>query len=144
MCSSFQERRHFGRTETFPVPWNLKRVSSMTLLEILTSLAIAHWLIFLAIFTIFIFISLEILDVIIFTMFNKKSMLLRKNICILAMENHPVLKYFILIDLWKVAKNLCMVIFFGMVLHFPLSFGNSNIKCLRVKIVQHEECFVCK
>ena len=56
----------------------------MPLLEIPSSLAISYWLIFLAIFKIFILISLEIfamiLDVRIFTIFKKKSELLLKNI----------------------------------------------------------------
>ena len=52
--------------QTLPVPGNFK-ISEILLLEILSSLAIAHCLIFLAILTIFIFISLEIFAIILHT-----------------------------------------------------------------------------
>ena len=55
----------YGQSETHPVPWSFKRISKMSLLEILISLA--YWFIFLAIFTIFILISLE------FSLYEKKK-----------------------------------------------------------------------
>ena len=102
----------------------LKRISEMPLFEILTSLAIAQWFIFLAIFTIF--ISLEICTmmwkerekekkkkriIIYIYIYIYISDLLWKNICILAVEHFSVLKHCILIGLCKVVENFYMAIF---------------------------------
>ena len=59
LCYSFQGCPHLGLSETLPVSWNFARVSKMQLLKISSCLAIFRWLIFLAIFTIFILISFE-------------------------------------------------------------------------------------
>ena len=73
---SFWERQYLGRFETFQVLRNFKRISEMPLLEILSSLIIVRWHIFLVVFLIFILISLELLvmllDIRIFTIFTKE------------------------------------------------------------------------
>ena len=90
------------------MPWSFERISEMPLLEISSSLAIADWLILLSIFTIFLLISLEmftmILDIRIFIIFKKQSVLFQKIFgCLL--WNIFVLKCCILIGLYEVAKN---------------------------------------
>ena len=91
LCSNFQGKPNLGRPIIFPVPWNL------SLLEISSSLVIGRGLIFLTIFTIFIFISLEFFavrfDVRIFTIFQKEIFY------ILAVEHCSALTHCILIAL---------------------------------------------
>ena len=75
-CCSFWRQTHLGQSKSLLVSWNFVKISEMHLLEILSSLAIARWLIMLVIFTLFVFILLEvfakILDVRIFTISKEK------------------------------------------------------------------------
>ena len=89
----------------------------MPFLEIQSSLTIAQWLIFLANFTIFILISLEIftmiLDVRIFTVLKEKISAVVENFCILVVDHFSVFKECILIGLCELSKNICTAILGG-------------------------------
>ena len=86
--------------------------------KILSFSVVVHWLIFWAIFTTFILTCLEffftVLDVIMFPIFKKNSVFLRKNICVLTMENFSVLKNCISIVSCEMVENFCKVIFWGL------------------------------
>ena len=108
LCRSFRGQPYLGRSKTLPLPWNLTKISKMPLLEIPSFLA--HWFIFLVVYTIFVFISLEIfamiLDVIIFTIFKKKIGTIAENDLHINDGTFSVLKHCILIDLFVMAKNV--------------------------------------
>ena len=87
----------------------------MLLLEILSSLTIAHLLIFLAIFTIFTLIDFRCKN---YHYIQEKSVLLWKNSYILSVEYFSLLKHSFLIGLCEVTENFCMDIF-AVVLRLP-------------------------
>ena len=95
-CCSFQEWSYCSWSKTLLVSWNFWKISEIPLLEIPTSLAISLRLIFLAIFTSLILFPLQIfakiLNVRIFTISKKKSVLFLKSICVLAVEYFSILK----------------------------------------------------
>ena len=62
LCNTFQGWPHLDWPKTLLVLSNFKRASEIPLLKILSSLAIAHWFLFFAIFT-FIWVDLSSLNI---------------------------------------------------------------------------------
>ena len=111
--------KHLGRSETFLLPGKLERIFEMWLFEIPSSLA--WWLIFWTIFNICILISLEILAI----FFQKASLLLRKNSCILTLKIFLFKKNYILIGSNEMAENFYKFIFFGKERESPISSSQN-------------------